>query len=161
MSSSRPQSPKRHSLTSPANFDVSFAANQLDLGLLPEAAGSMNDSAMVRSVIVDAMRKCPKSRAVIADQMSHLTGTTVTERMLNAFAADSREDHRFPSELERAFCAVVGDDRLLTCRAEAAGLHVIDQAGLNLLEIGRKYLTRKRSDAALLDLERRLEGVEI
>jgi len=161
MSSSRPQSPKGHSAKSPEKITPIFADQQALFAFPASTAGTMNDAAMVRSVIVDAMRKCNKSRASIADEMSHLTGTKVTERMLNCYAADSREDARFPQELQRAFCAATGDTRLLTFGAEAAGLHVIDDAGKDLMEIGRRYLTRKRSEAELAELERRLEGTQL
>ncbi|HEY4358250.1 MAG TPA: hypothetical protein VGN16_21065 [Acidobacteriaceae bacterium] len=107
------------------------------------------------------MRNSTLSRVQIAESMSRLTGLQVTERMLNAFAADSREDHRFPAELMRAFCTVTQDDRLLTCCAEAAGLHVIDDSGWELLELGREYLKQKRAAAAIASYERRLQGVEI
>jgi hypothetical protein len=121
----------------------------------------MNDACLVRSVLVESMRVCSKSRAQIADEMSYLTGTPITERMLNGFAAESREDHKFPAELDRAFCFVVGDDRLLTCRAEAFGLHVIDDTGWELLELGREYLRQKRSASAVASLEKHLAGVEL
>ena len=116
---------------------------------------------MVRSVITEAMRNCGLSRAQIADEMSRLTGITVTERQLNNFSADSREEYRFPSELERAFCAATGDNRLMTCKAELAGLHIITNKERDLMELGRKYLMRQRSEAAIADLEHRLQGVEL
>ena len=75
--------------------------------------GSMNDAALVRQVLTESMRLSNKSRAQIADEMTYLCGRPITERMLNAFTAESREDHRFPSELERAFCKATGADRLL------------------------------------------------
>jgi len=161
MSSSRPKIASISGSSSSANRELNFAADVPSSSLSPEIAGTMNDAAAVRSVIVDAMKKCPKSRAAIADEMSHLTGTKVTERMLNAYAAESREDNRFPLELQRAFCFAVGDTRLLTSGPTAAGLHVVDNAGLELLELGRQYLIRKRSEAELADIERRLEGKKL
>ncbi len=164
MNSSRPQSPSRPGRTSPVKgarrFTSKLQQNLFGFSDLGHP-GSMNDAALIRAIVVDAMKHCTKSRAQIADEMSLLVGTQVTERMLNAFAADSREDHRFPSELARAFCAVVGDDRLLTCCAEAAGLHVIDETGWELLELGREYLRQKRSASAVAGLEKRLAGVEV
>jgi hypothetical protein len=109
----------------------------------------MNDSALVRHVLAESMRRCGKSRQQIAEEMSHLVGRTVTERMLNAFTAESREDHRWPAEFDRAFCAAVGDPWLLRCRAELAGFRVIDPDEATILELGRSYLTRKRAEAEI------------
>jgi hypothetical protein len=164
LNSSRHQSSSRHHRPSPAKGARRFpVVGQGNLFSVTDSAipGSMNDGAMIRAVITEAMKNCPLSRAQIAEKMSRLVGMTVTERQLNNFSADSREEYRFPSELERAFCAVVGDDRLLTCRAEAAGLHVIDEHGWELLELGREFLRQKRAAIAIAQLEKHLEGVEI
>lgn len=101
------------------------------------------------------------SRAQIAERMSLLTGTEVTERMLNAFAAESREDHRFPCELERAFCAATGDTRLMVCRAKLAGLNAVSGEDLELLELGREYLRQKRAAENIAGLEAKLRGVKL
>jgi len=163
MSSSHTQSRSTTHSPSPAKGARRFSANQDKLfatsaSMIP---GSMNDGAMIRAVITEAMKNCGLSREQIADEMTRLSGMKVTERQLNNFSADSREEYRFPSELERAFCAATGDDRLLTCRAELAGLHVIDDAGWKLLELGREYLRSKRAAAAIANHEKSLEGVEL
>lgn len=103
------------------------------------------------------MKRCGKSRAQIADEISFLVGTEVTERRLNNFSADSREDYLWPASLDRAFALVTGDDRILKCRIEAAGYKVISGAELHLLELGRQYLQRKRSEAEMVEIERRLK----
>ena len=164
MNSSYANTATRTARTSPAKGARRFSGNgqgKLFNSLAAMTPGSMNDAAMIRAVVTEAMKNCGLSRAVIAEEMSRLVGLTITERMLNGFAAESREDHKFPAELQRAFCAVTGDDRLLTCCAEAAGLHVIDEAGWELLELGREYLKQKRATAAIASYERRLQGVEI
>lgn len=89
--------------------------------------------------------------------MTFLMGTEVTERRLNGFVADSREDLRWPAELDRAFAIATGDDRILRCRAEAAGLKVISGPDIHLLELGRQFLQRERSDAEIVELKRRLK----
>ncbi len=122
---------------------------------------SMDDGAMIRAIITDAMKKCPLSRAEIAEKMSGLLGRKITERQLNNYAADSRGEYRFPCEFERAFCAAVGDDRLLTCRCKAAGLYVIDHTGWELLELGREFLNRKRATANVANLAKKLSGVNL
>jgi len=123
--------------------------------------GSMDDSALVRETLVRAIKESGKSRAQIADEMSRLTGRTITEITLNKFSAESRTDYRWPAELDRAFCAATGDDQLLRCRAERAGYRVITKQEYELLELGREYLKQKRASEHISVLEKRLQGVDL
>jgi hypothetical protein len=111
---------------------------------------------MVRSILVEAIRACDKSRAQIAEEMSFLVGREITERMLNGFTAESKDDYRFPSELERAFCTVTGDNRLLISKVERHGLYVIDANEKDLLELGRAYAQRTNADERIELLQRRI-----
>jgi hypothetical protein len=126
-----------------------------------EASGSMNDGALIRGLLVEAIRNSDKSRAQIADEMTRLVGRDVTERMLNAYTAESKEEHRWPAELTRSFCSATGDDRLLRVLAEAAGLRVINASESRLLELGRNHLQRSRAERAITTLEQRLEGTAL
>jgi hypothetical protein len=130
-------------------------------GANAELTGSMNDGALIRGVLVEAIRHSSKSRPQIADEMTRLVGREITERALNAYTAESKEDHRWPAELTRAFCSATGDDRLLRVLSEAAGLRVINDAESHLLELGRNYLGRARAERAIAALEQRLEGSEL
>lgn len=121
----------------------------------------MNDDLLVRNAITSAIKLCGKSRQQIAEEMSILLNLPVTERMITSFTSESKELHRWPGAWDRAFCAVTGNDRLLICRIELAGYKVISGVEVQVLEVGRQYLTRKRSEAELADLERRLEGREL
>jgi hypothetical protein len=121
----------------------------------------MNDAKVVRAALIESIRKSGKSRELIADQMSVLTGTEVTVRRLNAFTAESREDYRWPAELDRAFCAVTGCYDLIRCRAELAGFRLITESEAELLELGREYLRQKRAAERISLLEKGLSGVEI
>lgn len=123
--------------------------------------GAMNDVALIRDVIYAAIAKCSKSREQIAEEMTWLVGREVTVRLLNGVTAESQDEYRWNADLDRAFCFVTGDERLLTCRAELAGLHVIDEAGWHLLELGREYLREKDAAANRVALEARLRGVHL
>lgn len=116
---------------------------------------------MVRGVITRSIKCSEKSRDQIADEMSELLGVPVTGRMITSFTAESKELHRWPGAWDRAFCKAVGDDTLLKCRAEAAGYLVISGSDIQLLELGRQYLRRKRADAQAAALEAQLSGVEL
>jgi hypothetical protein len=76
--------------------------------------------------------------------------------MLNGFTAESKDDYRFPSELERAFCTVTGDNRLLISKVERHGLYVIDANEKDLLELGRAYAQRTNADERIELLQRRI-----
>jgi hypothetical protein len=115
----------------------------------------------VRGVLADSIKTCNKSRDQIAEAMTFALGREITTRQLNAWTAESREDYRFPSEFDRAFCFATGDDRLLRCRAELAGYKVISTEESDLLELGRNYLIHKRAAEKMAQLERQLQGVAL
>lgn len=125
------------------------------------APGSLNDDSLTRRVITIGIKRSGKSREQIADAMSIYLGLKVTARMLACFTAESKELHRWPGAWDRAFCAATGDDALLKCRAEAAGYRLIRDDEIYLLELGRHFLRRKRADAEVEILERRLAGSEV
>lgn len=83
---------------------------------------------------------------------------TVTDKMLDAFTAESRSDRRWPAEFDRAFCKATGDNTLLACRAELAGLHVITEEEHLVLELGRAFLQRNDADEQIALLQKRLHG---
>lgn len=92
----------------------------------PLTVASDIDSA-IRCLLAESIRRCPKSREQIAEQMSALTGQGITKVMLNDYVARSKSA-RFPAVFVMAFCAVVGDDRLQR--------FLLDRRLRNLLELG-------------------------
>jgi hypothetical protein len=120
--------------------------------------GSMNDASVIRGLITEVIRVSGKSRAQIAEEMSYLVGREVTERMLNGFTAESKDDYRWPAELDRAFCTVTGDTRLLTCRVELFGLYVIGDEEMELLELGMAFHQKATAEAKIEMLQKRLSG---
>ena len=123
--------------------------------------GTINDAAMIRATLTEAIRKSGKSREQIAESMSRLTGTQVTVRRLNAFTAESREDFRFPLELTRAFCMATEDFTLLRNMIEMAGFRVVTKTEFDVLKLGHEYLTQKRATENMRMLEARLAGKEL
>lgn len=164
MSSSRPQSRALSPARSTEKLRrVCGVIHQLPLSLNREDVlpGTLNDSGVIRAILTEVIRACGKSRIQIAEEMSYLVGREVTERMLNGFTAESREDYRWPAELDRAFCTVTGDTRLLTCRVELHGFHVIDDDDLLLLELGRAVHQKNEAVDAIEVLQRKLAGREL
>jgi hypothetical protein len=123
--------------------------------------GTLNDESMVRAVVTASIKRSGKSREQIADEMTGLLGIAVTARMITAFTAECKELHRWPGGWDRAFCAATGDNRLLTCRVEAAGFRVITAEEEKLLELGRAYLRRKRAEKSMSAIEQDFDGVDL
>ena len=164
MSSSRPQD-RSPGASSPIAKVDQFSSEGGSKSLPPSETGtipgSLNDQNLVQQLVTSGMKRSGLSRAEIADRMCYLLGLQVTEAMLNNFAADSRPDVRFPLSFVRAFCAAVGDSQLLRAVADLAGLHVVDETGLQLMELGREYLREKRAAENRDALERKLRGVDL
>jgi hypothetical protein len=148
------------SQSAPLSVSKSLPLFEQNFSINPEK-GSLNDDALVREAITVSIKRCQLSREQIADRMSYLLGVNVTARMIASFTAKSKELHRWPGAWDRAFCRAVNDDALLQCRAEAAGYKLIRGEEIQLFELGRQYLRRKRADEQTEMLERQLGGVEI
>jgi len=164
MNSSRTQFPAQSFTSSTDNQGQKTPVNRqrnLFDGASDVVPGSLNDASVVRAALVDAIRKCGKSRETLAEEMSRLTGTEVTVRRLNAFTAESREDYRFPAELARAFCAATGSYALLRNQIEMAGFRVVTETEFELLKLGREYLRQKRANENVALIEKRLQGVDL
>jgi hypothetical protein len=131
---------------------------RLDLDSRNLSAGCFNDCFTIRAILVDAIKLSNKSRIQIAEEMSLLVGRKITERMLNGFTAESKKDCRWPAELDRAFCEVTGDVRLIASRLEQTGMHVISDADLIDLELGRQFRARHQADAEIAMLLGRRGG---
>jgi len=116
---------------------------------------------LVRETITDSIKRSGKSREQIADEMTRTLGLQVTSRMITSFTSESKELHRWPGAWDRAFCAAVNDNRLLFCLVEKAGFRVINEAEVDLLELGREYLKQKRANDQVALLERRLQGFDL
>lgn len=139
-------------------FSITDSPTFLDptrAGLFP---GGQNDAALIRKVLVDAIKASGKSRAQLADEMSYLAGRRVTERMLNGYTAESREDFPFPLELARPFCTATGSDELMKALPHLHGLRVIDEKDAELVELGRAFLQRTQAEQQIADLQQRLNG---
>ncbi|MBZ5627729.1 MAG: hypothetical protein LAO06_02570 [Acidobacteriia bacterium] len=67
---------------------------------------------VIRHLIAEIIRHCPKSRQQIAAEMAVLLGRKVSHHMLNDFTAPGKSRVNFPAAFVRAFSEVTSDDRL-------------------------------------------------
>lgn len=107
--------------------------------------GALDIDTSVRALVADAIRRSSKSREQIADDMSYLTGRSVTKTMLDCYTAESKE-HRFPVVFLPAFCKSTGDCRLLDLLSQHLGLSMITPRESQLLDVARALENKRRAD---------------
>ncbi len=88
---------------------------------------------IARGVAV-TLEDCPKSREVIAEEMSEFLGAEVSLPMLNKYASVSAEDKTISLDRVIALIAVTGDARFLGAELERIGKAVIDGRFLAAVE---------------------------
>ena len=92
----------------------------------------------IRILITDAIKRSPKKRQQIAEEMTNLLGRSVTAQMLMDYTAESRKQYHFPAAWIPAFCEVTADFRLVDCLNEKIGLRVVTQEEEMFIELGRR-----------------------
>ena len=108
-------------------------------GLFDQGAvtpGSDNIGHLIRGLVTTACTQCRFSRDQIADRMTEYLGTRVTSRMLNAWTAESLEQHRFPLEYLIAFCRATETWALLALVVSKSGATMIGQREKDLISLG-------------------------
>jgi hypothetical protein len=100
-----------------------------DYYVIPQApepgAGSLNFDYELRATISRALKECPMGRPHVAARMSELTGDDISFHMLNAWSAESKENHRFPFGYAAAFCQATGTLYLLELLARKLGALIL------------------------------------
>jgi hypothetical protein len=110
-------------------------------------AGSMDVRNRLRGALVGALKRCPLSRWEVAGRMSELIGMEISKFQIDAWTAESKDNHRFPAEYLPAFCEATGDSGPLQILGETAGLFVLPGPEALRAEIQR-----------LTEEERRIKG---
>lgn len=107
--------------------------------------GALDFSQVVRHLLIAAIKVCPLNTAQIAARMTELIGHPITEHMIHAWTAPSREGWRFPLEYLPAFEAVCETHSITAWLASVRGGELlVGREALNA-ELGR--LERMRDDA--------------
>lgn len=102
-------------------FDLLSQARVERIEQLP---GSLCISVKFLAAVKQAIKQAPKSRETIADEMTHLSGRTITVTTINNWTADSHP-HDMPSELLPIFCTVCGCDAPLRLLNDSYGLFTL------------------------------------
>jgi len=128
-----------------------------------EAPGRYCVSERLQAAVKMAIRNAPKSRETLADEISFLSGQSITVNTVNNWTAESHP-HRIPAELLPAFCEATGDIEPLRILSEAAGVFTLQAPDALRAEIQQydeaesQARSEKRKRKALLAL---IEGSDM
>ncbi|MBS3953174.1 MAG: hypothetical protein KGZ88_09520, partial [Methylomicrobium sp.] len=92
----------------------------------PSINGKASVDAAVRAIISDALKHCPLSRYEVAAKMSEILGVEITKAQIDAWSAESKENHRFPFVYTGAFCRSTGDKTLVRYMAQLCDGYYIE-----------------------------------
>lgn len=91
----------------------------------------------IKDAISEAIKNCGLKRYEIAGRMSEYLGMEITESMLNAYTAESKEGYRMPAEYFPIFCKITKDYTMLDILVSASGGRMVKSDEIYLLELGR------------------------
>ena len=111
--------------------------------------GRQYDATLIRKLVTSEIKRSSLSCTQIAEQMGKLLGIQITERMITAFTADSKELHRWPAEFDIAFCEVVGSYRLMSERIKRAGFSMIGPKEERWIALGKAWEQKRRAEQIL------------
>lgn len=116
--------------------------------LIPQPASSNAGSLSCRAEIAASMSAALKGldRYDVAAKMSRLLGRDISKFMLDAYTAESREEHIPPFDTAIAFDIATGTQTLLSLAAAKQGARVLVGKEVINAEIGK--LQQLRDDAA-------------
>lgn len=103
----------------------------------PTTPGAINYSREIAAVMGQALKDCPNDRYDVAARMSRMLGREVPLSMLNAYCAESHEQHNISFERAIAFDAATEGYALLNFFAAKRGCRVMVGQDALLAELGR------------------------
>lgn len=112
----------------------------LPLSSLPSQrvkSGSLRTSEGVKESLREALRNCGLSREVIAEELSRLTGESISIHQINNWTSAAKEDRSIPLEQLAALTIVTGDAGLAQAALECAGYVVLRPEERAFYDLGR------------------------
>ena len=79
---------------------------------MEQKTGYSDSDRALRSLIAAAIKRSPKKRLQIAEELTAILGISVTEHMLNDFTSDNKKGVRFPLLFSAALCEILDDDSI-------------------------------------------------
>jgi len=102
-----------------------------------ETPGRLNLDAAVKELITEALKRSPLSRYQIAAEMSRKLGREVTKAQIDAWSAESKENHGIKVFVLNAFMEATGDKTILHLLCETAGGRFAEGREALYTELGR------------------------
>lgn len=109
----------------------------------PQTTGKTSIDAATRHLISDALKHTRLSRYEVAARMSEILGWEITKAQIDAWSAESKEQHRFPYVYVGAFCQATGDKTLTRYICELCGGFFIEGVEALELELGKIHEAKK------------------
>lgn len=118
--------------------------------------GALDCGLAVRRLLSDAIRASGHTAAQIAAQMSELIGASVSEHMLHAWCAPSRDAWRFPLEYLPAFEAAAETHAITAWLADTRGGRLYLGRDALRAELGRLEAQRDELARLVREIKRRI-----
>lgn len=133
---------------------ASIDASQLGFMFEPRVPASLDAGLagldrMIAGAVAVALREDGRPREVIAGEMSAMLGATVTKLMLDAYAAESREDFNISAARGLALVAVTKRYDLLDAMLRPIGATVLVGDEIHAARLGHLQAQRDRLDAEI------------
>ena len=111
-------------------------------------AGALRVKGAVKEAIKKALSNCELSREEVADELSRLTGESVSIHQLNNWSSCSKIDRRLPLELAGALSVITGDKGVLNAALETCGFQTLAPKEILFFQLGQ-VVARERSNRKL------------
>lgn len=143
------------------NLDSRMVQLTLPLSSLPTAkmaAGSLRRLEAVHEAVDAAIKASGLTRAYIAQELSRLTGGSVSENHINNWTAESKMGERhIPLAYAAALTEILGDARILAA-ACPAGYTVLPPDQTAIYELGKVVVEERKRSRRKRELWERING---
>ncbi len=119
-------------------------------------AGRLCRKEAVREALAEALAVCSLSREEVAQEMTRLTGESVSVNHLNNWCSEAKREWRFPLELATAFCMITGSFGVIMAILDGTGHCLADEETRILAEYGQMIVEERRRASKKRDLLERL-----
>ena len=137
-------------------FDILSRELETQVSALP---GRLNVNLALNLSLKSALRSAPKSRDMVADEMTQLLGVEIAIGTINNWVADSHP-HRIPVEYLPAFCVATCSTEPLEVLNTAAGVFTVRGPDALRAEMQRDQESKKAIDKRIRQKEALIRALE-
>ncbi|MEW9304747.1 hypothetical protein [Labrys neptuniae] len=138
--------------------DLFSQAEQLFPVRRPAGVRGLDISLRIKSALGVAMKESEKSAAVIAAEISEMTGRDLTTDALYAYTAASKPEHEIGITRFVAFVEATGANWLIDVLAEPFGLTVMEGREAHFAQLGLMKQQHQKMSEKIKDMERLLRA---